>query len=75
MFQRLEEIERRFRVIEEGLADPELTQRPQEYQRLAKEHSDLSVLVESFRAYRRNFFIVIEIFGDPEAANTTHKVI
>jgi peptide chain release factor 1 len=53
MLQRLEEIERRFQLIEEGLADPGVTQRPQEYQRLAKEHSELSVLVESFRAYRR----------------------
>jgi peptide chain release factor 1 len=53
MFDRLAEIERRYAAIEEQLGDPEVTRRPWEYQRLAKEHSDLAGLVEAYRSHRR----------------------
>jgi peptide chain release factor 1 len=53
MFERLEEVDRRHRVIEEQLGDPEISKRTPEYQRMAKEHADLSVLVDCFRSYQR----------------------
>ncbi len=53
MFERLEEIERRYKAMEEQLGDPQLTKRPSEYQKLAKEHADLASVVEVFRSHRR----------------------
>ncbi len=52
MFERLKEIEQRYKLVESQLSDPALAKRPQEYQRLAKEHSDLLAIVELSRSYR-----------------------
>lgn len=52
MFERLKEIEQRYRLVESQLSDPALAKRPLEYQRLAKEHSDLLAIVDISRSYR-----------------------
>lgn len=52
MFERLKEIEERYRLVESQLSDPDLAKRPSEYQRLAKEHAELSAIVDTFRSYR-----------------------
>ena len=52
MFERLKEIEKRYKLVEDQLADPALARRPSEYQRLAKEHSELLAVVDAFRSYR-----------------------
>jgi peptide chain release factor 1 len=53
MFERLEQIERRYQEIEEQLGDPQLTKRHAEYLKLAKEHAELAAIVEVFRSHRR----------------------
>jgi peptide chain release factor 1 len=52
MFDRLQEVERRYQAIEEELGNFQVIQRPTEYQRLAKERAELSLLVETYRSYR-----------------------
>lgn len=53
MFDRLQEIERRYHALEEKLQDPDVVQRLSEYRRLAKEHAELTDLVETYGVYRR----------------------
>jgi peptide chain release factor 1 len=52
MFDRLQEIERRYHALEGKLQDPDVVHRPSEYRRLAKEHAELTDLVETYGAYR-----------------------
>jgi peptide chain release factor 1 len=51
MFKRLKEIDARYREIETFLSDPDIVSKQPLYQKYAKEHSDLSDLVEAFREY------------------------
>jgi len=53
MFQRLVEIDRRYRELEQLLGDPDVISRPSLYQRYAKEHADLEELVHTYREYER----------------------
>ena len=52
MFEKLEEVEARYHELNARLADPELTENPQKYQKLAKEHAELKKVVEAFSRYR-----------------------
>lgn len=52
MFEKLAEVEEKYISLEEKLADPEVVKDPQEYQRVAKAHSDLSDLVAKWREYK-----------------------
>jgi peptide chain release factor 1 len=51
MFAQLKEVEARYRELEQLLSDPAVFGKPGVYQKYAKEHSDLSALVETYRAY------------------------
>jgi peptide chain release factor 1 len=51
MFSRLKEIEARYRELEQLLSDPAVVGKPGVYQKYAKEHSDLSELIETYREY------------------------
>ncbi len=53
MFDKLEAVEKRYEDLALQLADPEVIARRQEFQKLSKEHSDLSDLVAAFREYKR----------------------
>ena len=53
MFQKLDEIEAKFRQLEDRLADPSLIQNQPLYQKLSKERSSLTPLVETYRRYRK----------------------
>ena len=53
MFEKLAEVEERYVSLEERLADPELVKDMQEYQRVAKAHSELSEVVAKWREYQR----------------------
>ena len=53
MFEQLEETEKHYLNLEEKLGNPEITQQPDEYKKVAKEHSDLSDLIGVYRTYRR----------------------
>ena len=53
MFDRLENAEQRFAKIEQDLTDPKILANPTEYQRVAKEHAEISAIVELYRRYKK----------------------
>ncbi|MCG2738753.1 MAG: peptide chain release factor 1, partial [Syntrophaceae bacterium] len=53
MFSKLKDIESRYRDLEQLLSDPAVVGKQGVYQKYAKEHSDLSLLVETFREYEK----------------------
>ncbi len=53
MFQKLEEVEKRYRELEELFADPAVLGNPKEMQKLARERSEISPLVEAYRSYKK----------------------
>jgi len=72
LFEKLENIEKRYNEIEQQLADPEVISKPAVYRDLAKEASDLSDIVKSFRHYKKtaadidNDQQILAESGDPE---------
>ena len=61
LFARLDELERDFQDLGRSLADPDVFGEPQRYAELAKRHSDLSGVVETYHTYR-------QVTGDAAAA-------
>jgi peptide chain release factor 1 len=53
MFEKLRQIEARYQELSRLLADPAVLGQPAEYARHAKAHSGLSLVVETFDAYKR----------------------
>jgi len=52
MFERLQAVEEHYEGLERLLADPEVIRDQERFQRCAREHSELSRLVQAWRAYR-----------------------
>jgi len=52
MFDRLQSVEEKYRKLEEDLSNPEMLANQKEYQRVAKERSDVAPLVEVYRQYK-----------------------
>src|SRR6266508_253414 len=63
MFDKLEELERRYQELESLLADPTVIANQPEFRKLSREHSDLSELVAAYRSYRK---VLAEIDGNRE---------
>jgi peptide chain release factor 1 len=53
MFAQLKDVETRYHELEQLLSDPAVLGKPGVYQKYAKEHSDLSTLVEIYREYEK----------------------
>ncbi len=53
MFQKLAEIEKKFSDLERQLSDPSIVQNQPLYQKLSKERSGLTELVDAFRRYQK----------------------
>ena len=53
MFQRIKDIENRYGELERLLSDPAVIANRAEYQKLSKEHADLTPLIETFRDYEK----------------------
>jgi peptide chain release factor 1 len=53
MFDRLDEIESRFKELNEALASPEIVQDPANYQKTAKAQSELLPIVEKYQEYKK----------------------
>ncbi len=53
MFEKLEEVERRYETLFHLLGKPEVLQNQEELQRLAKEYSELGKVVERYRKYKK----------------------
>jgi peptide chain release factor 1 len=52
MFERLEQTEKKYDELSQQLADPNVVSDTGKYQKLAKQHSDLTPVVEKFREYK-----------------------
>ncbi|HEY3128410.1 MAG TPA: peptide chain release factor 1 [Acidobacteriota bacterium] len=52
MFERLEEIQRRYEELSRQLGDPAVVSDPEKYQKLAKSHSELGEIVEKHNHYK-----------------------
>jgi len=53
MFRKLKGIEKRYNELEGMLSDPEIVKNRLEFQKYAKEHAELSDIVETFREYEK----------------------
>ena len=63
MFEKIEELERRFQELEALLADPAVIANQVEFRKLSREHAELRDLVEAYRSYRK---VLAEIEGNRE---------
>ncbi len=52
MFDRLEQLEDRFKELERDLADPALVSDQQRFQKTAKQHRDMEPVIERYREYK-----------------------
>ena len=53
MFDKLENVVKRFQILESDLSNPELIARQKEYLPLAKEHAEIAPIVEAYQRYKR----------------------
>ncbi len=53
MFQKLEDVEKRYIELTKQISDPEVIARTSEWQKLMKEHSDMTPIVEKYREYKK----------------------
>src|SRR6185369_10891273 len=63
MFDKIEELERRYQELEALLSDPTVISNQPEFRKLSREHSDLSNLVAAYRRWRK---VVDEIKDNQE---------
>ncbi|MGN1271041.1 MAG: peptide chain release factor 1 [Clostridia bacterium] len=53
MFEKLEDVEKRFEEISKKISDPEVIARQNEWQKLMKEHAAMVDIVEKYREYKK----------------------
>ena len=53
MFDRLEEVEKRYEEISQRLYDPQVIADQEEYKSLMREHKQLTPIVEAYRDYKK----------------------
>lgn len=53
MWQKLDEVETRFGELEQALSDPAVLSNQEQYRRYAKEHAELSKIVQAYREYKK----------------------
>ena len=53
MFDKIEELERRYQELEALLSDPTVISNQPDFRKFSREHSDLSALVAAYRRWRR----------------------
>ncbi|MBI1921247.1 MAG: peptide chain release factor 1 [Geobacter sp.] len=63
MFEKIEELERRFQELEALMSDPTVIGDQPQFRKLSREHADLRELVEAYRRYRK---VMEEIKGNRE---------
>ena len=69
MFQKLEDVEKRFEELNKLISDPEVISNQNEWKKLMKEHSDLEDVVLKYREYKKvkqDFDEAKEMMNDPE---------
>jgi len=53
MFDKLENVEKRYEELNEKIADPDIIANQTEWQKLMKEHADIEEIVEKYREYKK----------------------
>jgi len=53
MFDKLENVEKRYEELNKKIADPEVIANQSEWQKLMKEHADITPIVEKYREYKK----------------------
>ncbi len=53
MFDKLENVEKRYEELNEKISDPEVIANQNEWQKLMKEHADIQDIVEKYREYKK----------------------
>ena len=53
MFNRLESVEEKYLQLEQELSKPEILANQKEYQKVTREHAEMSPVVEAYRQYRK----------------------
>ncbi len=53
MFQKLDDVEKRYEELTEKISDPDVIAKTNEWQKLMKEHSDMTPIVEKYREYKK----------------------
>ena len=69
MFEKIEELERRFQELEALLADPAVIGNQTEFRRFSREHAELSGLVDAYRRYKKVLAEIAdnrELLADPD---------
>ena len=69
MFQRLDDVEKRYEELNKLIADPNVISNQNEWKKLMKEHSDLEDVVMKYREYKKvkqDFEDAKELLSDPE---------
>lgn len=54
MFEKLEDVEKRFEEVSKKISDPEVIARQSEWQKLMKEHAAMVDVVEKYREYKKS---------------------
>ena len=69
MFQKLDDVEKKYIDLTEKISDPEVISRQNEWKVMMKEHSELEPIVEKYREYKKvekNLEEAKEMMNDPE---------
>ena len=53
MFQKLDDVEKRYDELTQKISDPSVIAKTNEWQKLMKEHSDMTPIVEKYREYKK----------------------
>ena len=56
MFQKLEDVEKKYIDLTEKISDPEVISRQNEWKVMMKEHSELEPIVEKYREYKSHIY-------------------
>jgi len=69
VFEKIEELERRFQELDALLSDPAVIGNQTEFRRLSREHAELSGLVDAYRRYKKVLAEIAdnrELLADPD---------
>ena len=69
MFQKLEEVEKRYEEITKKISDPEIISKQEQWQTLMKEHAEIEPVVLKYREYKQTQKAIEdakEMLNDPE---------
>ena len=78
MFQKLEDVEKRYDELTKKISDPEIIAQNKEWQKMMKEHSELTPIVEKYREYKKITQSIKdneEMLSDPELKELAQEEI